>query len=96
MALRKRHPDWYRADLGTLFQLLAERAIHPRIAERIGLAGVPDAHRRIEAGGLTGKIVICPPTESYTPPSQADRGTVTHTARGLGTLDSDRARRVIR
>jgi NADPH:quinone reductase-like Zn-dependent oxidoreductase len=59
-ALRKRHPGWYRADLEKLFELLAEGRIHPRIAERIGLADVADAHRRIERGGLDGKIVICP------------------------------------
>jgi len=60
MALRKRQPDWYRADLQKLFELLAAKAIRPRIAERIGLEGVARAHRRLEAGGLTGKIVICP------------------------------------
>jgi NADPH:quinone reductase len=60
MALRKRQPDWYRADLRKLFELLAAKAIRPRIAERIGLEGVASAHRRLEAGGLTGKIVICP------------------------------------
>lgn len=59
-ALRKRHPAWYRADLEKLFGLLAQGWIHPRIAERIQLNDVPDAHRRIEAGGLDGKIVICP------------------------------------
>ncbi len=58
--LRKRHPEWYRADLEKLFQLLAAKTIHPRIEERIGLDGVADAHRRIEAGGMTGKIVTCP------------------------------------
>jgi NADPH:quinone reductase-like Zn-dependent oxidoreductase len=36
------------------------KTIHPRIVERIGLDGVADAHRRIEAGRMTGKIVICP------------------------------------
>lgn len=59
-ALRKHHPEWYRADLETLFELLSQRRIQPRIAERIQLSAVPDAHRRIEAGGLDGKIVICP------------------------------------
>jgi NADPH:quinone reductase len=59
-ALRKKHPDWYRADLQALFRLLSSKAIHPRVAERIELSGVADAHRRLEAGGLDGKIVICP------------------------------------
>jgi NADPH:quinone reductase-like Zn-dependent oxidoreductase len=59
-ALRKSHPDWYRVDLETLFDLLSRGAVRPRIAERIQLEGVADAHRRIEAGGLDGKIVLCP------------------------------------
>jgi len=58
-AVRKRHPEWYRADLEKLFELLCQGRIHPRIAERIELSDVPDAHRRIEAGGLDGKIMIC-------------------------------------
>jgi NADPH:quinone reductase-like Zn-dependent oxidoreductase len=59
-ALRARHPEWYRADLAQLFRLLAEGAIDPLIAERIGLDGVPEAHRKLAAGGVRGKIVICP------------------------------------
>jgi hypothetical protein len=30
------------------------------VAERINFDEVPDAHRRLEAGGLEGKIVLCP------------------------------------
>ena len=60
VALRSAHPDWYRADLGNLFRLLAEGAINPRVAEHIGLEDVAEAHRRLEAGGVRGKIVICP------------------------------------
>jgi NADPH:quinone reductase-like Zn-dependent oxidoreductase len=59
-AMREKHPDWYRADLETLFGLLSKRAIHPRIAERIRLSDVASAHRRIEVGNLDGKIVIVP------------------------------------
>jgi len=59
-SVRKRHPDWFRADLDRLFELLAANTIHPQIADRIALDQVPDAHRLIEAGGLTGKIMICP------------------------------------
>jgi hypothetical protein len=40
--------------------LLAEGSIGPRVQERIGLDDVADAHRRLEAGGLTGKLVIVP------------------------------------
>ncbi len=60
VALRKRHPAWFRADLEVLFRMLAERTIRPLVAERIGLAEVPDAHRRLAAGRVSGKIVICP------------------------------------
>ena len=59
-AMRARHPAWFRDDLERLFGLLATGAIHPRIAERISFDEVADAHRRIEAGGLDGKLVLCP------------------------------------
>ncbi len=58
--LREKHPDWYRADLTALFELLSKGEIHPRVAERIGLADVAAAHARVEAGHLDGKIVLCP------------------------------------
>ena len=59
-AMRARHPLWFKEDLGRLFDLLAARAIHPRVAERISFDEVADAHRRLEAGGLEGKLVLCP------------------------------------
>ena len=65
--LRKKHPDWYRADLEKLFALLAAKTIRPRIELQIGLDGVADAHRRLEAGGMTGKIIICPPVAPILP-----------------------------
>jgi NADPH:quinone reductase-like Zn-dependent oxidoreductase len=59
-AMRARHPAWFKEDLGHLFVLLASGAIHPRVAERISFDEVPEAHRRLEAGGLEGKLVLCP------------------------------------
>lgn len=59
-AMRARHPDWFRKDLEHLFELLESGSIKPRVAERISFSGVVDAHRRLEAGGLEGKIVLCP------------------------------------
>jgi NADPH:quinone reductase len=59
-AMRALHPAWFREDLERLFGLLAARAIRPRIAERISFDEVAEAHRRIEAGGLNGKLVLCP------------------------------------
>jgi NADPH:quinone reductase-like Zn-dependent oxidoreductase len=58
--MRARHPDWFKQDLDELFALLASGVIRPRVEERISFEGVADAHRRLEAMGLTGKIVLCP------------------------------------
>jgi NADPH:quinone reductase-like Zn-dependent oxidoreductase len=58
--MRARHPAWFREDLERLFGLLATRAIRPRVAERISFDEVVEAHRRLEAGGLEGKLVLCP------------------------------------
>ncbi len=58
--MRARHPAWFREDLEQLFRLLAEGTIHPRVAERISFEEVTEAHRRLEAGGLEGKLVLCP------------------------------------
>jgi NADPH:quinone reductase len=66
--MRARHPAWFREDLEGLFRLLATRAIRPRVAERISFDEVAEAHRRLEAGGLEGKLVLCPDL-----PSRRDR-----------------------
>ena len=67
-AMRARHPAWFQEDLERLFDLLATRAIQPRVAERISFDEVAEAHRRLEAGGLEGKLVLCPDL-----PSRHDR-----------------------
>jgi len=59
-SLRKKHPDWFVADLGQLLAMLKRGEIKPRVAERIALDAVADAHIRIERGGLEGKIVLVP------------------------------------
>jgi NADPH2:quinone reductase len=66
--MRARHPAWFREDLERLFGLLQTRAIRPRVAERIFFDEVADAHRRLEAGGLEGKLILCPEL-----PSRRDR-----------------------
>ena len=58
--MRALHPGWFREDLEQLFGLLARGAIRPRVAERISFDEVSEAHRRLEAGGLEGKLVLCP------------------------------------
>jgi len=66
-AMRARHPAWFHEDLERLLSLLATHAIRPRVAERISFDEVADAHRRIEAGGLQGKLVLCPDLPSPQP-----------------------------
>jgi NADPH:quinone reductase len=58
--MRARHPAWFQEDLERLIELLATGAIRPRVAERISFDEVAEAHRRLEAGGLEGKLVLCP------------------------------------
>ena len=59
-AMRARHRAWFREDLERLFGLLATGAIRPRVAGRNAFDEVAEAHRRLEAGGLDGKLVLCP------------------------------------
>ena len=58
--MRARHPHWFKQDLAYLFELLGKGRIKPNVAERISFADVPNAHRRLETGGLEGKLVLCP------------------------------------
>jgi NADPH:quinone reductase-like Zn-dependent oxidoreductase len=64
--MRARHPAWFREDLGRLLNLLAAGEIKPRVAERISFGEVAEAHRRLEAGGLDGKLVLCPTSDRRT------------------------------
>lgn len=58
--MRARHPAWFKADLDRLFGMLAAGTIRPRVARRISFDEIVDAHRRVEAGGLEGKLVLVP------------------------------------
>jgi NADPH:quinone reductase-like Zn-dependent oxidoreductase len=58
--MRARHPDWFKQDLALLLQLLRDGRIRPHVAGRISFEQVIDAHHRLEAGGLEGKLVLCP------------------------------------
>jgi NADPH:quinone reductase-like Zn-dependent oxidoreductase len=58
--MRARHPNWFKEDLSRLFGMLESGAIRPRIADRISFDEVVEAHRRLEAGGLDGKLVLIP------------------------------------
>ena len=59
-AMRALYPARFQGDLERLFGLLAAGAIRPRVAERISFDEVAEAHRRLETGGLDGKLVLCP------------------------------------
>ena len=59
-ARRSTHPDEFKADMATLFELLRVGAIHPVVIERLLLAAASDVHARIDSGGLGGKIVLLP------------------------------------
>lgn len=74
--MRAQHPAWFREDLERLFGLLATRSIRPRVAERISFDEVAEAHRRLEEGGLDGKLVLCPelsPRHGRAPPQGVPR-----------------------
>ena len=51
-------PDWIRADLRILVELLAQRKINPLVAERLPLEQVERAHELLGAGAATGKLVL--------------------------------------
>lgn len=58
--MRARHPEWFKQDLAYLLGLLQHGRIKPKVAERINFEQVVDAHRRLESGGVEGKLVLCP------------------------------------
>jgi NADPH2:quinone reductase len=58
--LRDRRPDWFRADLGVLLDLLAQQRLAPLVADRVPLEEVRRAHEHLGRGEVTGKIVIVP------------------------------------
>ncbi|TFL16643.1 medium chain dehydrogenase/reductase family protein [Jannaschia formosa] len=57
-AMRRKHPEWFRDDLATLFEMLAQGRIAPVVAEVLPLAEVQHAHERVEAGEVAGKLVL--------------------------------------
>ncbi|MEL6247927.1 MAG: medium chain dehydrogenase/reductase family protein [Cyanobacteria bacterium J06626_23] len=57
-SLYQQHPDWFKADLSHLFELLAQGQLKPVIAAQIPLTEAKHAHEAIEAGRVQGKIVL--------------------------------------
>jgi NADPH:quinone reductase len=95
--MRAHHPSWFLEDLGKLLELLATGAIRPRVAARISFDEVADAHRRLEAGALEGKLVLCPDLPSrhnreppQRKPDSTDEARESHVAgRALGIADRE-------
>jgi NADPH:quinone reductase-like Zn-dependent oxidoreductase len=56
--LRKQQPDWFRADLKILLDLLLQRKIQPLIASRLPLREAAQANEMIEHAKFAGKIVL--------------------------------------
>lgn len=56
--MREEHPQWFKEDLASLFELALEGNIKPLIWKRMPLAAAAEAHRYIEAGEVKGKIVL--------------------------------------
>ncbi len=59
---KKRHPDWFHADLTELLNLLAQRKIQPLIAQRLPLSEATHAHELLDQSAVSGKIILlCQP-----------------------------------
>jgi NADPH:quinone reductase-like Zn-dependent oxidoreductase len=58
--MKAAHPDWFRADLQALLDLLAQGKLHPVIAERLPLSEARRAHELMDHAGAMGKIVLLP------------------------------------
>lgn len=56
--LRKKHPEWFKEDLGALFGLLKEGKIKPSIERRMKLEDAAQAHELIEQAAIKGRIVL--------------------------------------
>jgi NADPH:quinone reductase len=57
---KKKHPEWFPEDLAHLLKLLAEKKIHPHVAERLPLREAQRANELIEHAKVSGKIVLLP------------------------------------
>ncbi len=58
--LKAVHPNWFRADLQALLDLLAQDKLHPLVAERLPLSEARRAHELMDHAGARGKIVLIP------------------------------------
>lgn len=57
---RKAYPAQFAEDLTKLLGCLKDGRIRPVVADRLPLSAAADVHRRIDKGGLGGKVVLLP------------------------------------
>lgn len=57
-AWHRKHPDWFKNDLTTLLNWLAEGTIRPVISRKVTLEEVSMAHELLDKGQARGKIVV--------------------------------------
>ena len=58
--MRARHPAWFREDLERLFGCWQLAPSSRALPSESTFDEVAEAHGRLEAGGLEGKLVLCP------------------------------------
>jgi NADPH:quinone reductase-like Zn-dependent oxidoreductase len=59
-ARRTTHPEEFKGDMATLFELLRDGIFHPVVIDRLPLSTASQVHERIDSGGFGGKIVLLP------------------------------------
>ncbi len=57
-ALRKKHPEWFREDLTTLFDMLKDKKIKPLIGDKLPLSKAAEAQKMLENREVQGKIIL--------------------------------------
>ena len=56
--LRKKHPEWFKEDLQSLFKLLEKNDIKPEISNHFTLDRAIEVHEKIEKAEIKGKIIF--------------------------------------
>ena len=56
--LKRRHPDWYREDMTSLFDLASQGRLTPRVAKRLRLDEAAAAHELLSDSSVMGRIML--------------------------------------
>ena len=57
-AMRRKHPQWFKDDLISMFNLLKEGKIKPIIGRTLPFTQARQAHDLVESGNVEGKVVL--------------------------------------